>query len=632
MLYDNQKIISDSIYKNIEDKRLYNVPTGRGKTFILMDVAKKLFNQDGKNVIISVPNNNLVREMFEVSKLFGLDEKSVNIVIGKDNYISKEKLLFYKENFEGLEKYITRSSFDKFVSFATKQDVVYFDDFDQNIEYTDIAGTKILKNMLAYSDEESSPKISDGITITNHFYLLSKASYDKNFDISNNVVLVDEVHAISDVAEIIFTSNFSTFEFKNQMSQLLAKIDELDVKGKITLTKNVKTLFVKANNLHNKYLNYGKVGTYETKTQEVEDFKNEVLKILNSKEYSYINKKVKKITNIIPFSQYQVVQQIKENTEKNILGVYYSPSKGYPTLKSSKKNALGELHFKFWKKIKYFAGLSATVTSSFTPNKYEKIYGYERLGMLEQGREDYEIEFYDRLFPKENINIYLPDKESPKPSNLYEDKLELSDKYYNYIADRIHSTCEGKNSMVLCGGYKEASFLAKVYKAKYLTNNIIVASPNEKTSTTVSKFKKDGGILFATRNYNTGISLEGNLLEKLYILKYPFVDFTTKKWLELKIISDKKYYVNKNREMLIALMQTLGRIQRTKNDTGDVYILDNRHYTVKKNIRNNIEDIINNYGLLHKDIPSIVSKKDGVLDSSKKSDNDYLPLDELLDI
>ena len=44
--YLNQKIISGDIYNSLEKKELFNVPTGAGKTFIILDVAKKVLGEN----------------------------------------------------------------------------------------------------------------------------------------------------------------------------------------------------------------------------------------------------------------------------------------------------------------------------------------------------------------------------------------------------------------------------------------------------------------------------------------------------------------------------------------------------------------------------------------------------------
>jgi Rad3-related DNA helicase len=152
--------------------------------------------------------------------------------------------------------------------------------------------------------------------------------------------------------------------------------------------------------------------------------------------------------------------------------------------------------------------------------------------------------------------------------------------------------------MVLCGGYQEAKFIASLFNKKYPLVNILIANINEKTTTTIEKFKNKGGILFATRNYNTGVSLENKLLEKLYLLNFPYPIFTTYRWFSLKNKKPEIYFQEYTNEMLIALMQTLGRLQRTEKDSGDIYILDNRYKKAKyKKTLSRILKIIDYYGV-----------------------------------
>jgi Rad3-related DNA helicase len=92
--------------------------------------------------------------------------------------------------------------------------------------------------------------------------------------------------------------------------------------------------------------------------------------------------------------------------------------------------------------------------------------------------------------------------------------------------------------------------------------------------------------------------LEGELLEKLFILKLPYPDFTTKKWQELKQNNTKRFYILYYREMLITLMQTLGRLQRTKDDIGDIHLLDPEYFKKKGKLKKEIDDILSAYGVI----------------------------------
>ncbi|MDQ1339796.1 MAG: ATP-dependent helicase DinG [Campylobacterota bacterium] len=119
--------------------------------------------------------------------------------------------------------------------------------------------------------------------------------------------------------------------------------------------------------------------------------------------------------------------------------------------------------------------------------------------------------------------------------------------------------------------------------------NIIEAKKNTPAAQNINRFKKEGGILIGTRNYGTGVNLPKKQLEKLFIVKLPFPIFTTKKWLDIKT-QDKKfktsfYHSAYKNAMIVAFRQWIGRLIRSKEDKGDLYILDSR-YNNKRYIKN----------------------------------------------
>jgi Rad3-related DNA helicase len=606
MLFENQKIISNDIYKSLTDKKLYNIPTGRGKTVILLDVAKQCL-MDGKNIIISVSNNTLVRDMHKTAiELLKLDPKRVSIVIGHDNYISRDALNFYILDFSGLQEYVTLESFQKYIEFAKEQDTLYFDDFESIIEYTDTAHSDYVHEILSVNQADAlSFNDVEGIIITNHFYFISKANYSKEFKIENCVLLIDEVHDIAQVAESILSENFSIFEFKNILYEIKKEVAKQDdFRGKSEFLKTLQTLYFRTHNTYNKLSNPGTVGQYEANNEKADEAINASLKLINCKEFSHITKKKfysarlhNKIKSFDAFGKN--IADGKYTTNGKNVGVYFSPNRGYPTIRLIRNNVLSMLDHKIWKQTHEFAGVSTTVTCSFSPNIYEVKYGYERLGMLEEGKE-YNIKFYDRLFPKENVTIHLPPVRAKniKSETVYDDNCSFDSKYYNYLVEEIYYNHNNKNAIILCGWYKEATFIAELYKKRFNDRNIITATSSEKTVKTLARFKKEGGLLFATRNYNTGISLEGELLEKLFILKLPYPDFTKKKWQELKQNNTTRFSILYYREMLITLMQTLGRLQRTKDDVGDIHLLDPEYFKKKGKLKKEIDDILSAYGVI----------------------------------
>lgn len=616
MLYSNQKKISSDIYYSLDKKELFNVPTGAGKTFIILDVAKKVI-KDKLKVIISTPTNHLVRDMYSTAINNKFFDNEISIKIGNSNYIDRSKLYFHI-NSGIIFDYIDNSK-EELEIFMDQSEDLYFDLFDEFVKYKDVAMPDTVRNLLCKTQiEESTP--FNQVTITNHFYLLSKIMYDKFFDLSEYVVLVDEVHQLNEIAEAILTHTFSIYEFKNTFYSLRKEVSDMQFTGKETLLRNIQTLNVRASNLLSKYSIPDNTGNYIKGYENNKDCFDNIDSMLKSREYVNTVKKIEsfskenKLTNFSKYinrinNYHSNINSLKQ--KNNSCGIYYSPSRGYPCLNITISNPQGVLNKAFISKIKKFAGLSATITCGFKPSTLEIKYGYERLGMIEKDRKDYVIHFYDRVFPKEFVKIHLPDNKNNNFESIYsEDFDENNSEYYNNILKTIYETHQNKNSLILCGGYKEAKYLHDTYCKRYKSNvPLDYAKPSEKTFQTVSRFKQQGGLLFAVRNYNTGLSLEGEMLENLYILKFPFVDFTTKKWQEIKENSSGMFFIKNEREMLIALMQTLGRLQRTKNDKGNIYILDGKYHKFPTSRKENIKAILREYGILVENDKKSTSKK-----------------------
>lgn len=610
MLYPRQKPIVASIVNNIEDKMLYNAPTGIGKTYIIAQAAIELTKKHkDRSVIISVPNNNLVRSMKETLDRF--DFKDTSIAIGIDNYINKEAL---DDNYQKgiLSEYITEESLSEYMEYSKDEDVLFLEDFNKIIEYKDYMYHSVVEELIRETDREKhNEALEADIIISNHYYIMSKIILAGNLDTSRFIFLFDEVHDLVSVAEATLEESFSLFELSNA----LKKVEPFVKKdGKlVSLYQDIKTLNTKIIKTQRKLISSSKVGMAINDISTISKYSDEINKILTSNTAKKVKTKLEEIiksknkdhTEIANNANYFIAllkKGIRMSTYKTIHKVvYYSPAKGYPVLKSSLHSLESIMKFKFWKNIDMFAGLSATVSYAPKPFGVESDYAYKRLGLYEKGKEHIVIS-YDRVFDKNKVKIFTP--YTPEKESIYSDNGELKEdaqesKYYLFVVEYIYKTNMGKNSIILCGGYLEAKFLHDLYKKNYPEARTHYAKPSVKTSITLNNFREEGGILFATRNYNTGISLENKELEKLYIINLPFPIFTNLRWFSMKRDNPSYYYMVYENEMLIALMQTLGRLQRTSDDKGDIYLLDNRYDNKKrKKLKSKVFKILDFYGIV----------------------------------
>lgn len=190
----------------------------------------------------------------------------------------------------------------------------------------------------------------------------------------------------------------------------------------------------------------------------------------------------------------------------------------------------------------------------------------------------YGVKTFKPVFKKEQAKAYLPNCDLIKPTMTDDEDF---DKWIESLSQIIAKHHENKNSLVLCGSYHEAEMLSRrVQGLVDKSVNIITANRNVSSMASVEQFKREGGILFGIRNFGTGVNLPRQQLEKLFIAKLPFPIFMTKKWLDIKTLDKKNgtslwqaQYIN---EMILNFRQWIGRLIRSSEDVGELYILDSR--------------------------------------------------------
>ncbi|WP_294961469.1 helicase C-terminal domain-containing protein [Sulfurimonas sp.] len=182
------------------------------------------------------------------------------------------------------------------------------------------------------------------------------------------------------------------------------------------------------------------------------------------------------------------------------------------------------------------------------------------------------------VFSREQARVFIPHKDLVKPA-LKDSENEVL--WFSMIVNTIAKNYNEKATLVICGSFYEVEQISSRLKTLLPNENIISAERNRPTSQVVAQFKKESGIMIGTRNYGTGLNLPKKQLEKEFIVKLPFPVFNTKKWLDIKE-QDKKnntsfYQSTYKNEMILNFRQWIGRLIRTKDDKGDLYILDGRY-------------------------------------------------------
>lgn len=237
--------------------------------------------------------------------------------------------------------------------------------------------------------------------------------------------------------------------------------------------------------------------------------------------------------------------------------------------------------------IAFFQGL---VEKSFDGTEENDKVEHIKYGVIE----------YKPVFKKEQARVFLPSSDLIPPQPLEGEKEE---EWFSMIAHTIYKNYDNKNSMILCGSFYEVENITRILQGLLPDANIISAQKNIPSIQAITRFKKEGGILVGTRNFGTGVNLPKKELEKLFITKIPFPIFTTKKWMDIKE-SDRRlntsfYNYAYLSAMLITFRQWIGRLIRTKEDRGDLYLLDSRYYNNR--YKTKIHHWLNRMGIVQKD-------------------------------
>ena len=575
-------------------KAFIQAPTGSGKSVMIAYLAKEYVKQ-GKKVIISTNTNQLALELLgtldtihnNFFNIFSAKDKAVtDIVVGKNNYLDVDNLDF------GLLSKFTNSTqiieeLNSLIN-TTKNKDYLVDIFLNRLDLSE-EEKETLSKLLATSEKKDYIKDFNevDIAVTNHYYLIYKALFTK-FDFSNYVILFDEVHQVSDAIENIFTKSFSLFRFRFLLNRINNELKFLSFRGSKTLLKQLQKLSVTVNDLFNITSNEKLAGiSFINDEKQIKNI-NKIIKHLTKKEFLNIKTKLektelplnnKKLKNLL-LDEWDELLEIATVMPKEI-AIYYSPEKGYLRLSATTGNFYNALK-SFWEHFSEYKGFSATLTIPNDERYFEK-----RLNL------PISPAFYDipPVFSHSQIEYFIADKDF-KPPKVTDESIDIE--WIKELGNFIIKTYNNKNSLVLMGGYLEVETLFEYINSLNPDIPVMKAERKKSPYRLIEKFKNQGGIFIATRNFGTGIDLKGALLENLYIAKLPYPVMGTKRWINLKLLDKAKktnytYFLATN-EMLINLKQWIGRLIRSKEDKGNLYLLDSR--INKPDVKNKVTRLI----------------------------------------
>ena len=200
-LKDTQKsLFLDAINTEKHKISLFEAPTGFGKSVINNTIAEYLSKEKKKKVIIVTTTNHLAIEQLKLFKNESFDfekDLAIDLVVGKDNYFSPNNIT------QEVYEYIDKVQLDLYISKIQDNDGYLIESLFDNVEIEE-PNKNIVQNLICLKDskkEHLSGFADLDISITNYAYLFTNVFFVKDFDISEYVVVADEVHQLVEAAE-----------------------------------------------------------------------------------------------------------------------------------------------------------------------------------------------------------------------------------------------------------------------------------------------------------------------------------------------------------------------------------------------------------------------------------------------
>lgn len=186
------------------------------------------------------------------------------------------------------------------------------------------------------------------------------------------------------------------------------------------------------------------------------------------------------------------------------------------------------------------------------------------------GLENFTKHFVNSPFDyNKNMKIILP-------NNNYEPN---SIEYINYVIEFLNKYISERNegTFILCTSYKQVTMISNGLKLKNF--NILVQGQMSR-SKMINEFKNSKSVLLGTDSFWEGVDVKGDSLKNIIIVKLPFLvpdNPVTEAIIEdIKTQGKNPFMSYQLPQAVIKLKQGVGRLIRSKTDSGQIVILDNR--------------------------------------------------------
>ncbi len=588
----------------IKNKNIFigEAPPGTGKSYAYLNpIIKKII--EGKRIVISTNTKNLQKQIFNHDLNIAANKLkiqfSVSIIKGISNYLCFNKYEENKNNIDPLAK-LAIEGFIYLYSSGDLSDFKYnynidFNNFVSDNEYC-LGNRCPFYNKCYFMKIKEHTKTSD-IILTNHYFSLIDKSMNNKFFGNYDIIVFDESHNMENVITELFSYKFNFNYVFKMLYYFLKKISIIEKNMEANfIFKNILPFISNERNLLEQLIDKIEVFNLSLKEQLIAK---------EGKKYNYGFEIFEKEEHII-FEIKKIFENIIQKTEEisNTLNNDYK-----------KENDFIHTHKYFYEKILQFEEHFGVITIPDN-NEYAFFYELEKNSNIifnavpiETGNIFSKLLINDdNIIPvfisatlgingdfslfKKQIGIDTTKRrfveETYNTSFDWEKQMQIiivnnmgnpnSIDFLNKTAELIRIISnENKNTLILTTSYDQINYLKNELSEK----KYIFQTKKGNPEILLEKFKKKrGNILIGTSRFWEGVDLPGKFVEIIVILKMPFtvpddpIFIKRKEFMEMNGENAFMNYALPN--AILKLKQGIGRLIRKKDDSGVVYILDER--------------------------------------------------------
>jgi len=608
---------------------LIDAPTGIGKTFAyLYPIIERIINErdeetyESFKAMVATSTINLQEQIFEkdiplLKQLFA-DDFTVKLLKGRRNYLCKRKAeQFIKESTEvnlvkTLINWMTNTTSGEYQELENKFPLFHWRQIESQASTCLNRACKYHKNCYFFNARIEAEN-ADILIVNHHLFITDVAKKEYPFIEKADAVIIDEAHNFIPTIESILTTVASKLEIKYQINNLK---DLLKTKKFIKFFENESDDYIDDIEELKNYAN-----VFESETERffnaLEELFVEKGQInLNSdridpqlvyKFYIFLKEYIEEIDLLrLPLSQFDLkledfigdISEQRESFFKPYKMSYSSVVDSIEELKSILKDSLLDKKDSFitakWIDIRENNIIFNALDLSDSNNLSKEIIPVEKPFLLTSATLALNNQFDNikKTLGLDNNEVIESFLESPFDLKN-QMTISVSDLYYTYQDKTYYDNLNNSllqiltkgHALVLFASYYDMNLIYKKFKKEFSKKHkdieIYIQGKEYSRTELIDIFKTEkNSILFGTRSFWEGIDIKGGKLTTVVITKLPFKSINDpilySKDKLLKQQGKNPFFELMLPDMILTLKQGIGRLIRSRDDVGNVYILDKR--------------------------------------------------------